>query len=107
VENRMTECEGKSRPSNEESETDQAMNALALLFSSPEVKAKAHHRCGISGPTEVEVVIEVALDDVFGRNPNSDYKRWIRRLYRLGLISHMPDDWKRTTNCGERANASR
>jgi hypothetical protein len=88
----MTECEGKT--SNEKREADQAMNALALLFSSPEVKAKAHHRCGISGPTEVEVVIEAALDDVFGRDPNSEYKRWIRRLYKLGIISHMPDDWK-------------
>ena len=89
----MSELE-ENTPAQKESEADQAMRALTQLFSTPEVKAKAHRRCGINGPTEFDVLFETVLDDVFGRDPNSDYKRWIRRLYRLGLISCMPDDCK-------------
>jgi len=90
----MRELEEKPTPAYQEREADLAMKALTQLFSAPEAKAKAHHRCSISGPTEIDVLIEAALDDAFGSTPNSDYKRWIRRLYRLGLISSMPDDWK-------------
>ena len=90
----MSELEEKSTPAHEERDVDQAMKALARLFSAPKVKAKAPHSCDISGPTELDVVLEAALDAVFGRNPNSDYKWWIRRLYKVGLISHVPDDWK-------------
>ena len=82
----MSELEEKT-PAQKESEADQAMRVLTQLFSTPEVKAKAHRRCGINGPTEIDMLFETVLDDVFGRDPNSDYKRWIRRLYRLGLIS--------------------
>ena len=88
----MTELEKSTRQ--KESDADQAMESFAQLFLAPEVKAKAHHRCGIGGPTELNVVFEEALDHVFGRDPNSEYKRWIGRLYKLGLISHMPGDWK-------------
>jgi hypothetical protein len=90
----MTTCEGKSRASNQKREADHTMRALTELFSTPEVKAKAHHRCAINGPTEIDVLFETALDEVFGHNANSDYKLWIRQLYKLRLISNMPDDWK-------------
>jgi hypothetical protein len=73
---------------------DQAMKALEQLFSAPEVEAKARWRCGINGPTEFDVLFEAVLDDLFGREPNSDYKRWTRRLYRRGVTSSIPDDWK-------------
>ena len=90
----MNEVEEKSTPARRESDADQSMKALTELFSTPAVKAKAHRRCSINGPTEIDELVEAAIDDVFGCDPNSDYKRWIRRLYKLGLISHMPDDWK-------------
>lgn len=89
----MSELE-KSTPTHKECDAYQAVKGLAQLFSTPEVKAKAHYRCGIGGPTELNVIFEEALDHVFGRDLDSEYKRWVRRLYKLGLISHMPDDWK-------------
>ena len=74
------------------SAADEAMKALAQLFSSRELSTKVHFRCGIDGPTEFDIFFESMCDDLFGRDPNTDYKRWVRRLYRLGLISAMPDD---------------
>jgi hypothetical protein len=90
----ISEVEESSMADHKESDADQAMRALTQLFSTPEVKAKAHLRCSINGPTEFDVLFESVLDDLFGRDPNSDYKCWIRRLYKDGLISNMPDDWK-------------
>lgn len=81
----MSELEEKSTIARNESDADQGMESFAQLILAPEVKAKAHHRCGVGGPTELNVVFEEALDHVFGRDPNSEYKRWIRRLYKLGL----------------------
>jgi hypothetical protein len=75
-------------------EADEAMEALRQIFSSPEIIAKARLRCGVGGPTAWDVFFESVLDDVFGRDPNSNYKCWIRRLYHFGLISTMPDEWK-------------
>ena len=65
---------------------DEAFDALYKLFSSPEVRRHAHLSCRTDGPTEFDLLFESALDEVFGPNPNSKYKRWIRRLRRHGLI---------------------
>src|ERR1700683_1829535 len=35
--------------------------------------------------------------DLFSHDSNSDYKRSIRQLYKLGLISPMPKAWKAGT----------
>jgi hypothetical protein len=56
----MSELEEKT-PAQKESEADQAMRVLTQLFSTPEVKAKAHRRCGINGPTEFDVLFERCL----------------------------------------------
>jgi hypothetical protein len=90
----MTTPDEKSRGSNQKREADQAMTSLTELFSTPEAKAKAYRRCAINGPTEIDVALETAFDEVFGHNANSDYKLWGRQLYELGLISNMPDNWK-------------
>jgi hypothetical protein len=29
-----------------------------------------------------------------GYDPNSEYKRWVRSLYRLGLILRIPSEWR-------------
>jgi hypothetical protein len=67
---------------------------LKDLFSFREITNKAHFRCRVDGPTELDVLFESVLDEVFGCDPSSDYKCWVRKLYRLGLISRMPTNWK-------------
>jgi len=37
---------------------------------------------------------ESILDEQFGYDPHSEYKQWVRRLYELGFISGLPDEWK-------------
>ena len=66
---------------------DDAMKALAELFSSPRVRAHAHFRYRIDGPTEVEKAFDSAFKEVFGPDWDKEHKRWVRRLRRLGLIS--------------------
>jgi hypothetical protein len=85
--------EGSSPLTPSEDAADEAVNALVRLFSSRQIANKAHFRCSIDGPTDLDVLFESALDDAFGRDLGSDYKRWIRRLYRLGFISRMPAEW--------------
>lgn len=65
---------------------EEAFDALFELFSSPRVRRHAHLSCRTDGPTEFDLWFESALDRQFGPNPNSKYKRWIRRLRRHGLI---------------------
>jgi hypothetical protein len=64
------------------------------LFSDPSLSSKARFSCCVDGPTEFEVLFESIIDEQFGYNPNSQYKRWVRRLYDLGFISRIPDDWQ-------------
>jgi hypothetical protein len=64
-----------------------AIKALAELFSSPRVRAHAHFRYRIGGPTEVEKAFDSACEEVFGHDCDKEYKRWVRRLRRLGLIA--------------------
>ena len=73
---------------------DQAMAELVELFSDPSLASKARFRCGTEGPDEFDVWFESILDEQFGYDPNSEYKRWVRRLYKLGFISGLPDEWK-------------
>jgi hypothetical protein len=75
-------------------EADTAMRGLKELFSDPKIRSTASFRCCTEGPTEFDVVFESITDEVFGYDPNSEYKRWVRRLYELSLIPRLPDEWK-------------
>jgi hypothetical protein len=89
----MDGLERKSPLKHIESAADEAMKALTQLFSSRELSAKVHFRCGIEGPTEFDIFFQSMFADLFGRDPDRDYKCWVRRLFRLGLISIMPSEW--------------
>ena len=71
----------------------EAMRKLVELFSDPNFPSKARFRCGVEGPDEFDVLFESIVDEQFGYNPNSEYKRWVRNLYRLGFISRIPSEW--------------
>ena len=75
-------------------EADAAMKKLVELFSDPSLPSKARLRCSVEGPDDFDVLFESIIDDQFGHDPNSEYKRWVKRLYKLGLISGLPDEWK-------------
>ena len=84
-------------------EADAAMAKLVGLFSDPSLASKARLRCSTEGPDEFDLMFESILDDQCGHDPNSEYKQWVRRLYRLGLISRIPSEWK----CGKDKTASK
>ena len=73
---------------------DEAMRKLVELFSAPTVASQARFRCSTEGPTEVDVMFESIIDEQYGYDPNSEYKQWVRRLYKIGLIPRLPDEWK-------------
>jgi hypothetical protein len=73
---------------------DEAMAKLVELFSDPSLASKAQFRRCVDGPTEFEVLFESIVDELFGYNPNSEYKSWVRSLYRLGLILRIPSEWE-------------
>jgi hypothetical protein len=79
--------------SSEDDEANEAMKALARIFSDPKLTAKAHFRCSVDGPTEIDELFESIMDETFGPHPRSRYKRWVGRLYRLGLIPKVPEGW--------------
>jgi hypothetical protein len=72
---------------------DEALTKLTEIFSDPSLASKARFRCGTGGPDELDVLFESIIDDQFGHDPNSEYKQWVRRLYRLGFISRIPSEW--------------
>jgi hypothetical protein len=65
---------------------EEAFDALFEIFSSPSVRRHAYLSCRTDGPTEFDLWFESIWDEQFGPDPNSKYKRWIRRLRRHGLI---------------------
>jgi hypothetical protein len=71
----------------------EAMRKLVELFSDPSLASKAHFRCGVEGPDEFDLLFESIFDERYGYNPNSEYKCWVRSLYRLGLILRIPSEW--------------
>lgn len=77
----------------EDVEVDEAMKALTRIFSDPKLIAKAHFRCNVNGPTEIDRLFESIIDETFGLHARSDYKRWLNRLYRFGLIPKVPAEW--------------
>jgi hypothetical protein len=81
-----------SASASDERAVDEALKALTQIFSSQELSTKIHLRCGIDGPNGFDIFFASMCDDLFGRDPNADYKSWIRLLYRLGLISAMPSE---------------
>jgi hypothetical protein len=85
----------KKEPSIEISpEAEAAMRGLKKLFSDPAVTSRASFRCNTEGLTEIDVMFESIIDEQYGYDPNSEYERWVRRLYELGLISELPDEWE-------------
>jgi hypothetical protein len=70
------------------------MRELKELFSDPKIRSTASFRCCTEGPTELDVEFESITDEVFGHDPNSEYKQWVRRLYQLGFIPRLPREWK-------------
>ena len=81
---------------------DEAIAKLVELFSDPSLASKAQFRCCVDGPTEFEVLLESIVDEQCGYNPNSEYKRWVRSLYRLGLILRIPSEWEAPENVGSK-----
>ena len=82
-------------------EVDAAMRELKeLFFSDPKIRSTASFRCWTEGPTEFDVLFESILDEQFGHDPNSQYKQWVQRLYRLGLISTIPSEWVTSEEAG-------
>ena len=73
---------------------EKAMAKLAEIFSDPNLPSKAQLRCSVEGPDDLDVLFESIIDDQFGHDPNSEYKQWVRRLYELGFIPRLPDEWK-------------
>ena len=74
-------------------EADAAM-AVVRIFSDPNLPTKPRFRCGVEGPDEFDLLFESIFDEQFGYNPNSEYKCWVRSLYRLGLILRIPSGWE-------------
>jgi hypothetical protein len=72
---------------------EEAMAKLTELFSDPNLPSKAQFRCSTEGPDEFDLLFESIFDEQFGFDPNSEYKRWVRRLYRLRFISRIPSEW--------------
>jgi hypothetical protein len=70
-------------------EADAAMKELVELFSDPAFAAHARFRCSTEGPDEFDIFIESLFDE-----EDSEYKQWVRRLFQLGFISRLPDEWK-------------
>jgi hypothetical protein len=72
-------------------EADAAMAELVKIFSDPNLPTKPRFRCGVEGPDEFDVMFESIMEEQFG---DSDYKQWVKRLYDLGFIRRLPDEWK-------------
>jgi hypothetical protein len=72
-------------------EADAAMAELVKIFSDPNLPTKPRFRCGTEGPDEFDVMFESIMEEQFG---DDEYKQWVRRLFQLGLISRLPDEWK-------------
>jgi hypothetical protein len=70
---------------------DEAARKLVELFSDPSLASKAHFRCSVEGPDEFDVMFESFMEEAFG---DSEYKQWVKRLYDLGFIRRLPDEWK-------------
>jgi hypothetical protein len=73
---------------------EEAMAKLVELFADPSLPSKARFRCPVEEPNEFDLLFESIIDDQFGHDPNSEYKQWVRRLYRQGFISRIPSDWE-------------
>jgi hypothetical protein len=73
---------------------DEAMRELKELFSDPKIQSTTSFRCCTEGLTEIDIMFESIIDEQYGYDPNSEYKQWVRRLYEIGLIPRLPDEWK-------------
>ena len=67
------------------------MAELVKIFSDPNLPTKPRFRYGVEGPDEFDVMFESIMEEQFG---DSEYKDWVRRLYDLGFIRRLPDEWK-------------
>jgi hypothetical protein len=89
----MVESWNTGMSSSEDDEVDEAMKALTRIFCDPKLTAKAHFRCSVDEPTEIDELFESIMDETFGPYARSRYKRWVSRLYRLDLIPKVPAGW--------------
>jgi hypothetical protein len=51
------------------------MRELIELFSDPKIRSTASFRCCTDGPTEFDILFESIVDEQYGYDPNSEYKR--------------------------------
>ncbi len=65
---------------------DKAMRELVELFSSARVRSHAHFRRCTDAPTEFDLWFESIVDEIYGADPNNEYRQWIERLRQNGLI---------------------
>ena len=65
-----------------------SMKGLKELFSDPTLATRASFRCSTERPSEIDVMME----SIFAED--SEYRQWIKRLYDLGFIPQVPDEWK-------------
>jgi hypothetical protein len=72
-------------------EADAAMAELVKIFSDPNLPTIPRFRCRVEGPDECDVMFESIMEEQFG---DSEYEEWAKRLYKLGLIARLPDEWK-------------
>jgi hypothetical protein len=70
---------------------EEACAELVRIFSDPNLPFKPRFRCSIEGPDEFDVMFESIMEEQFG---DSEYKQWVKRLYDLGFIRRLPDEWK-------------
>ena len=67
---------------------DEGFRGLTEIFSDPKLRGRAHFRCSLEGPSEIDLALHRAIDEVFGCEEH-EYERWVERLYRLGLIKSL------------------
>ena len=72
-------------------EADAAVAEQVKIFSDPNLPTNPRFRCSVEGPDEFDVMFESIMEEQFG---DSEYKDWVRRLYDLGFIRRLPDEWK-------------
>ena len=61
------------------------MRGLKELFSDPALALGQR----TEGPSDIDILFEFIFPE-----ENGEYKQWIKRLYNLGLIRRLPDEWK-------------
>jgi len=64
---------------------DEGFRGLTKIFCDPKFRGHAYFKCSIEGPSEIDLMIHRAIDEVFGCEDH-EYEQWVERLYCLGFI---------------------